>query len=132
MLLNPISSSSEDLRSYFQAGIWTWTLVRVMLGTCSRMVHSHWSRNVETCLSLVESFPSDACASNLKQLRIVGFRARKGPIIGALVVVLYGRSNYSDQSSSSRWTSLTWRKQQDQLHLDRVRERSRIGGRKLY
>ena len=30
------------------------------------LVHSHWSRNVEARLSLVESFPSDACASNLK------------------------------------------------------------------
>ena len=29
------------------------------------LVHSHWSRNVEARLSLVESFPSDACASSL-------------------------------------------------------------------
>ena len=29
------------------------------------VVHSHWSRNVEARLSLVESFPSDACASSL-------------------------------------------------------------------
>ena len=29
------------------------------------VVHSHWSRNVEARLSLVETFPSDACASNL-------------------------------------------------------------------
>ena len=29
------------------------------------LVHSHWSRNVEGRLSLVESFPSDACASSL-------------------------------------------------------------------
>ena len=29
----------------------------------SRMLHSHWSRNVEVVLSLVESFL--ACASNL-------------------------------------------------------------------
>ena len=28
------------------------------------LVHSHWSRNVEARLSLVESFPSDACASS--------------------------------------------------------------------
>ena len=31
----------------------------------SSLVHSHWSRNVEARLSLVESFPSDACASSL-------------------------------------------------------------------
>ena len=30
-----------------------------------RLVHSHWSRNVEARLSLVESFPSDAGASSL-------------------------------------------------------------------
>ena len=30
---------------------------------CS-LVHSHWSRNVEARLSLVESFPSDAGASD--------------------------------------------------------------------
>ena len=29
------------------------------------LVHSHWSRNVEARLSLVESFPSDAYASSL-------------------------------------------------------------------
>ena len=29
----------------------------------SSLVHSHWSRNVEARLSLVESFPSDACAN---------------------------------------------------------------------
>ena len=29
------------------------------------LLHSHWSRNVEARLSLVESFPSDLCASNL-------------------------------------------------------------------
>ena len=79
------------------------------------MVHSHWSRNVEAHLSLVESFPSDACAIKnqlghpkpptrvfgtqntpiggyfacsslvLYVIRIVGFHARKGPIIGALM-----------------------------------------------
>ena len=31
----------------------------------NRLVHSHWSRNVEPRLLLVESFPSDACASSL-------------------------------------------------------------------
>ena len=31
----------------------------------SSVVHSHWSRNVEARLSLVESFPSDAVASSL-------------------------------------------------------------------
>ena len=30
-----------------------------------RLVLSHWSRNVEARLSLVESLPTDACASNL-------------------------------------------------------------------
>ena len=30
-----------------------------------RLVHSHWSRTYNTALSLVQSFPSDACASNL-------------------------------------------------------------------
>ena len=30
-----------------------------------RLVHSHWSRSYITALSLVESFPSDAGASNL-------------------------------------------------------------------
>ena len=29
------------------------------------LLHSHWSRNVEARLSLVESLPSDACASSL-------------------------------------------------------------------
>ena len=29
------------------------------------LLHSHWSRNVEARLLLVESFPSDACASSL-------------------------------------------------------------------
>ena len=29
------------------------------------VLHSHWSRNVEARLSLVESFPSDAGASSL-------------------------------------------------------------------
>ena len=30
-----------------------------------RLVHSHWSRNVEARLSMVESFLSDACANSL-------------------------------------------------------------------
>ena len=30
-----------------------------------RLVHSHWSSSYITALSLVESFPSDACASTL-------------------------------------------------------------------
>ena len=32
---------------------------------CHSLVHSHWSRNVEARLSLVESFPSDAGAKEL-------------------------------------------------------------------
>ena len=34
-------------------------------GGLSSLVHSHWSRNVEARLSLVESFSSDAGASSL-------------------------------------------------------------------
>ena len=29
------------------------------------VVHSHWSRTIDARLSLVENFPSDACASSL-------------------------------------------------------------------
>ena len=31
----------------------------------SRLVHSHWSGSYITAISLVQSFPSDACASSL-------------------------------------------------------------------
>ena len=31
----------------------------------NRLVHSHWSSSYITALSLVESFPNDACASSL-------------------------------------------------------------------
>ena len=64
-----------------------------------------WSRNVdvEARLSLVESFPNDACASSVikdqllagslwrktarasKGIRIVGYHAQKAPIIGAFM-----------------------------------------------
>ena len=35
------------------------------LTTAGKALHSHWSRSNEACVSLVESFPSVACASNL-------------------------------------------------------------------
>ena len=62
------------------------------------VVHSHWSRSNEARLSLVESFivllrQLQLIASKapycswlvLYVIRIVGFHARKGPIIGALM-----------------------------------------------
>ena len=36
----------------------------------TRLVHSHWSNSYITALSLVESFPSDAGASNLMLARL--------------------------------------------------------------
>ena len=41
------------------------------------LVHSHWSRSYMTALSLVESFPSDSCASNLMSKEPA--RASKAP-----------------------------------------------------
>ena len=38
------------------------TLANIVTGS---LVHSHWSRSYITALSLVQSFPSDACASSL-------------------------------------------------------------------
>ena len=42
-----------------------WTPVGWRGELPGRLLHCHWSRNVQARLSLVESFPSDACASNL-------------------------------------------------------------------
>ena len=59
-----------------------------------RLVHSHWSSSYITVLSLVESFivllaPAILChkepaRASKAPIRIVGFHARKGPIIGVL------------------------------------------------
>ena len=62
--------------------VWAYTLnfdgVSLLF---TSLVHSHWSRNVEARLSLVESF-----IVMLRQLiGIGGFHVRKGPIIGALI-----------------------------------------------
>ena len=62
-----------------------------------RLVQSYWSRNVEARLSLVESFPSDAGARNLR-----GFGTQNTPICLLLAGSLWHcwRSNSLEQSST--------------------------------
>ena len=46
---------------------WPGLTMDSICSVCTSLVHSHWSRNIEARLSLVENFPSDAGASSLMQ-----------------------------------------------------------------
>ena len=65
--------------------------------TETSLVHSHWSRNVEAPLSLVESFPSDARASSLMpwmpELVLYGIRLLAKQFLGTVLGIEVDQSD---------------------------------------